>query len=335
MSIRQTTPPSDAAPPGTPPAAGDGDRSGGPPRRRWVVAGAVAAIALVAATIGALVVGDDNDEVAVEEPTTAAPTTTGTEEPAAPSGAGTTEARAGETMALTIYFLDEETLVPVEVTVTATEAVARAAMTELLKGPEAAGAGEYGSVIPAGTRLLDIAVEDGVATVDLSSEFGSGGGSVSMGARVAQVVYTLTEFDTVEAVSFWMDGEPVEALGGEGLIVDEPQTRADWAQFAPRGDTSATTAPGQSFVCPEGGMAAAEEIQRAVDEGHQPWWLNPEDVASFCVLGSTGGQVDELGANTYRVTDTATGEVFTVGMTQPVRQGPSGIWAVVSTTPTG
>jgi spore germination protein GerM len=54
-----------------------------------------------------------------------------------------------------------------------------------------------------------------------------------MGARVAQVVYTLTEFDSVNAVTFWMEGQPSEALGGEGLILDQPQTRADWADFAP------------------------------------------------------------------------------------------------------
>jgi spore germination protein GerM len=217
-----------------------------------MIVGAGAAAALLAAAAGALIVGNDDsndaDGGAVEEPTTApttvaptteAPATTGTEAPAAQPGGGTvgpgtTEAPVAETMQLTVWFLgDDVVLEPFEVTVPVTDAVARAALTELLKGPEAAQAGENATAIPAGTRLLDIAIADGTATVDLSREFGSGGGSASMSARVAQVVYTLTEFDTVNAVTFWMEGQPIEALGGEGLILDQPQTRADWADFAP------------------------------------------------------------------------------------------------------
>lgn len=97
--------------------------------------------------------------------------------------------------------------------------------------------------------------------------------------------------------------------------------------------TSARTAPEQSFVCPEGGMAAAEDLQRSVDEGHQPWRLSPEDVASSCAFGSIGAEVEAVRPDTYRVTDTATGQALTVDVTQPVRQGPAGIWAATSMTP--
>jgi hypothetical protein len=54
-----------------------------------------------------------------------------------------------------------------------------------------------------------------------------------MMGRVAQVVFTLTQFPTVDAVSFELDGEPVTALGGEGLLLEEPQTRADWEDLTP------------------------------------------------------------------------------------------------------
>ena len=54
-----------------------------------------------------------------------------------------------------------------------------------------------------------------------------------MMARVAQVVYTLTRYPTVRSVEFLMDGEPVEALGGEGVVLDGAQTRADWRDFEP------------------------------------------------------------------------------------------------------
>lgn len=42
-----------------------------------------------------------------------------------------------------------------------------------------------------------------------------------MQARVAQVVYTLTQFPTVERVSFRLDGEDVDAIGGEGVLASE------------------------------------------------------------------------------------------------------------------
>ena len=76
-------------------------------------------------------------------------------------------------------------------------------------------------------------IDDAVATVDLSEEFASGGGSLSMGARLAQVVYTLTQFPTIETVSFMLEGVPVEALGGEGIILDVPVGRADFEEFTP------------------------------------------------------------------------------------------------------
>lgn len=116
----------------------------------------------------------------------------------------------------------------------ATPAVARGAMLELLKGPTAAEkAAGVTSAIPAGTRLLGLDISGGTATVDLTGEFDDGGGTLSMSMRVAQVVHALTQFSTVERVSFRMDGAPLTVLGGEGLLIGEPQTRADWEDYAP------------------------------------------------------------------------------------------------------
>ncbi len=46
-----------------------------------------------------------------------------------------------------------------------------------------------------------------------------------MFARLAQVVYTLTEFDTVKDVRFMLDGEPVDVFSGEGILLEEPVGR--------------------------------------------------------------------------------------------------------------
>ena len=112
-----------------------------------------------------------------------------------------------------------------------TPRIGTAALESLLEGSEA-GDGKASSAIPAGTRLLDLGIADGLATVDLSSEFESGGGSFSMLARLAQVVFTITQFPTVDRVAFEIEGEPVDVFSAEGIVLDEPQTRADFDEIA-------------------------------------------------------------------------------------------------------
>lgn len=151
-----------------------------------------------------------------------------------------------ETISLKAYFLldDQGTpshrpgpfLVPVHREVPKTVAVATAAVNQLLKGPSAderSGTPSMSSAIPEETVLLGINIEDGLATVDLSREFESGGGSFSMTARLAQVVYTVSQFPTVERVAFHLDGQPVEVFSGEGLILDEPVSRDDYLDLLP------------------------------------------------------------------------------------------------------
>jgi germination protein M len=115
-----------------------------------------------------------------------------------------------------------------------TPRVGTAAMEDLLAGPTPleARAGVT-TVIPAGTRLLGLTVSKGVATVDLSSEFESGGGSASMSARLAQVACTLDQFPTVKGVSFELDGQPVDVFSGEGIVLDHPVRCRDYEDLLP------------------------------------------------------------------------------------------------------
>lgn len=110
-------------------------------------------------------------------------------------------------------------------------------VAELLRGPRPSGAeASADTAIPAGTKLLDVELDGKTATIDLSREFESGGGSLSMQLRVAQLVYTVTQFGgsiPVDSVRFEIEGRPVEALGGEGVVVGKPQERADWLDVAP------------------------------------------------------------------------------------------------------
>lgn len=133
-------------------------------------------------------------------------------------------------------FTDNAGLVPVLREIPKTPAVGAAAMRELLAGPNAKELGARPAMyttVPTGTELLGLSISNGVATVNLSREFESGGGSASMLGRLAQVVYTLTQFSSVDKVTFQLDGQPVTVFGGEGVVLDAPVGRSDYHDQLP------------------------------------------------------------------------------------------------------
>ncbi|MBE3576365.1 MAG: GerMN domain-containing protein [Limnochordales bacterium] len=106
----------------------------------------------------------------------------------------------------------------------------RAAIEALLAGPtpQERARGLH-SEIPAGTRLRNLRVNRGIAFVDLSAAFESGGGSLSVRARVAQLLYTATQFPEIaDRVRILIEGEARETITGEGLIVSEPLSRREY-----------------------------------------------------------------------------------------------------------
>ena len=163
-----------------------------------------------------------------------------------PSGSETTETEPSDVQTYRIWFtqgslpseaaIGREYLFPVWREGPTTEAVGAEALRLLLDGPTAAEREpgvDASSQIPSGTRLLGLDIDGGTATVDLTSEYESGGGSASMFARLAQVVYTLTEFDTVKNVRFMLDGEPVDVFSGEGIVLEEPVGRKEYEELMP------------------------------------------------------------------------------------------------------
>lgn len=123
---------------------------------------------------------------------------------------------AADTQVL-VYFVRDEKLAASARTVTG-EGVGAAALEAVLAGPNETESGiGFSNAVPAGTEVLGVDIAGGVATVDLNDAFQSGGGSLSMQLRVAQVVATLTQFDTVETVTIRIDGEEVDGIGGEGV----------------------------------------------------------------------------------------------------------------------
>lgn len=129
---------------------------------------------------------------------------------------------------ISLYLLRGDKLGVSHRLISATPAVGTAALRALLAGPNATEkAANLHSDIPAGTRLLGLSITGGVATVDFDGTYGSGGGSLSMTARLAQIVYTLTQFPTVATVRFEIDGRLVTVFGTEGILIDHPMSRLD------------------------------------------------------------------------------------------------------------
>jgi germination protein M len=151
----------------------------------------------------------------------------------APSSAG-----AGTTLVRAYFYLGgapgSAGLVAVLRTVPATKAVATAAVNAALAGPAAGETNRsISTAIPEGSQLLDLSIADGVATVNLSSEFESGGGSASVLTRLGQVVYTVTQFPSVKSVLFQIEGRTTSAFSSEGVVLDKPVGRADYVQLLP------------------------------------------------------------------------------------------------------
>ena len=185
-------------------------------KRPWVVLATLLALLMLVAA------GCDGDEEAVPPPETTGPVET-------------TPQPTPETSTFAVYLLRDGVIAPVRRKVASTPAVARASLEALMTGPTGAEQSDgLVTAIPEGTTLLDVSVADGVATVDLSGTFDDGGGSASMLRRVAQVVATLTQFSTIERVAFRLDGEPIETVGGEGVVVDPPIGRSAIEEQSPQ-----------------------------------------------------------------------------------------------------
>ncbi len=127
-------------------------------------------------------------------------------------------------------------LVSVHREIPTTPGIALATLRELIDGPSPADEALIDGIstaVPDETLVLGVDLVDGLATVDLSREFESGGGSLSMFSRLAQIIYTVTQFPTVDEVQFALDGQPVTVFSNEGLVIDEPGSRSHFVDLLP------------------------------------------------------------------------------------------------------
>ena len=209
------------------------------PHRSRLFTIAAVALLLSACGLGGVETPAPTTQPSIEAPS-AEPTPGFTGNPAPSSGATPAATSTGMTTVRSYFFLgsfvDNAGLVPVLREIPKTQAVGASAMAELLEGPNDDELGARPAMytdIPEGTRFLGLTIDNGIATVNLSREFESGGGTASAIGRLSQVVYTLTQFPTVTGVSFQIDGVPKPVFGGDGTTFDGPVGREDYTDQLP------------------------------------------------------------------------------------------------------
>lgn len=132
---------------------------------------------------------------------------------------------------VTLYWIESRekrfVAVPTTVKTAKSEVALRTALSTMIEEP-VKQPGLY-SAIPPKTKVLDFTIKDKNIQLNLSKEFTSGGGSASMIGRVVQVLYTSTSLDPDAKLFLSIEGKPLNYLGGEGLEIQQPITRKDFA----------------------------------------------------------------------------------------------------------
>lgn len=129
-----------------------------------------------------------------------------------------------ETMEIKVYFVDTQMMIEgiadykdmvksVTRTIPKTQAVARAAIEELLKGPLNEERATYSSSIPKGVKINSLRIEKGTAYIDFSEELQAyGGGSAAAITIEWQIKKTLMQFPTVDEVIISIEGRTEDIL---------------------------------------------------------------------------------------------------------------------------
>lgn len=104
--------------------------------------------------------------------------------------------------------------------------VAKAELEELIQGPTNQ---DLLNTIPVETRVLDVEVNDGLATVNFSEELSSkhSGGSTGETMTIFSIVNTLTELDGIDRVQILIEGEKRETLAGHWYIAEPVERKQE------------------------------------------------------------------------------------------------------------
>jgi germination protein M len=88
----------------------------------------------------------------------------------------------------------------------------------------------FGAVLPEGTEVNGIDVNNGVATVDFSAEFSSYSAEQEM--KILQAItWTLTQFESIQEVELQINGESLDAMPVNGTPINGTMSRNDGINY--------------------------------------------------------------------------------------------------------
>lgn len=149
-----------------------------------------------------------------------------------PTGGPSPSPTPTRTMTYELWFNYDGSLFVTHRTEPFTPAVAARAIDALLDGPTASErAANLSTAINPGTQFLAVGISEGVATVSFDDAFTSEETPAIAVGSLSQIVYTLTQFDSIDAVLFQVEGEPLTNFGGYEL--EGAQSRATFADQLP------------------------------------------------------------------------------------------------------
>ena len=102
-----------------------------------------------------------------------------------------------------------------------------AALNELVKElPEAEEKRGLISAMPEGLKIRNVKVKNGIAEIDVSSEFSENAQGDFLTGRLNQFFYTATQFPDIKGIVVRMNGKLFSTIGGDGLHLSWPMKKA-------------------------------------------------------------------------------------------------------------
>lgn len=128
--------------------------------------------------------------------------------------------RSGDEFYLTLYFYDEHAvhLIPVNRNVKRTLGVLQVAVNELVKGPRFHSG--LSRTIPKG-MTIDVAQKEGLAEISLPEALNRLGGASQITGIIDSLLFTVSQFASVEGIRFLVDGQYSESFGAEGFVIGQ------------------------------------------------------------------------------------------------------------------
>jgi spore germination protein GerM len=291
----------------------------------------------VVAVIGLVAMGCGGDGATDAGPVPGRPEATVGAETPATAAPGTTA--PGSTQ-VSVWLAKGESLEEVSRTVPRVPGIGAEAVKALLAGPTTAEArAGYTTAVPKDTRFLGLVIDNaGIAKVDLSRDFESGGGSLGLTMRLGQVTCTVGQFPTVNGVRFALAGELVSVFSGNGIVLDKPVTCDSYREVLGQPGAPATFAG----IWPFATKAELDEYAAGSDRTFRDpvrtarefmtKYVGMDNPVDFPTRTTGPGTVEVPMGPRYGEGRTPLPNPrarFTVVVSQLGPQGPSGPWTVV------